>query len=137
MNLRGDRVNGIGILGVNARTQHFLISFYEDAQEYERAFVLFTTDPECFDEFKLLEPHRNTMMCSTVDYFTTLELSRKFQLMKHPKMVEMLENNRRTRLNMYNKFYPIDSFRATDKSYWERLSKHFAKKSGKQINYPW
>jgi hypothetical protein len=138
MNLRGDRVNGTNILGANARGQHFLISYYEDAQEYERAFALLNRYPEALRELRAMEGGRNWMLPATVDYFTTLDLSRKLALLTHPAMRDMLEQNRRTRQDMYSRHLPPDKFKRLDKEAWTKMSLFLAAKAGAEnvIEYP-
>jgi hypothetical protein len=121
------------------RCQHFLISYYEDAEEYERAFVLLNKHPEMFEELQQLEPVRNVMVCSMVDYFTTLDLSRKFSLIQHPAMVEMLKANRKTRRDMYERHLPLEKFAELDKACWNKMSLHLAKLTNSKhvIQYPY
>jgi hypothetical protein len=138
MNLRGDRVNGTNILGANSRSQHFLISYYEDAQEYEHAFVILNRHPEALQELRAMEGGRNWMMPATVDYFTTLDLSRKLAAITHPAMRAMVEQNRRTRQEMYQKHLPPEKFKQLDKDAWTKMSVFLATKmhADKVIEYP-
>ncbi len=138
MNLRGDRVNGTNILGANARSQHFLISYYEDAQEYERAFAILNRHPEALQELRAMDGGRNWMLPATVDYFTTIDLSRKLASLSHPAMRDMLEQNRRTRQQMYQQHLPPDKFKRLDKEAWTKMALFLAKKmqSDKEIPYP-
>ena len=46
-NLRADRVNGEGVIGPKVATSNFLISYYEDAVEYERSIGHLIESPVC------------------------------------------------------------------------------------------
>lgn len=93
--------------------------------------------PEVFEEFKALNPDRNFGVVSSVDYFTTLELSDKLLRVKDPVVVRLLEENRQVRASMYDELLPEADFIALDRENWDRLSHYFATKTGKEVlSYP-
>ena len=89
--------------------------------------------PEVFEEFKALNPDRNFGVVSSVDYFTTLELSDKLLRVKDPVVASLLEENRQVRASMYDELLPERDFIALDRENWERLSNYFATKTGKEV----
>ena len=54
-----------------------------------------------FHELQELEPVDSWGVVSAVDYFSTLELSRKLTELQDPQVASMLTENRRTRQAMY------------------------------------
>ena len=136
-NLRGDRVNGQNLIGAKVKASNFLISYYEDAQEYERSILRMNEEPKVFEELKNLEPSRNYGVVSSVDYFSTLVLSDKLARLTDPEMVRILEENRNVRADMYENLLSEADFLALDERNWNRLSEHFAALTGKAVlKYP-
>ena len=136
-NLRGDRVNGRSLIGPLVKASNFLISYYEDAQEYERAIIRFNEDESSFEEFSAMHPDRNFGFVHQVDYFTTLELSDKLAQMQDSKMRQILRENRHRRASMYKNMLPEDAYLARDAYNWETLSRYFAAITNKPVlKYP-
>ena len=106
-------------------------------QEYERTFIRLRESPEAFAKLSGMHPNNNFGVVSGVDYFSTLELSDKLAQLDDEEVQTILEDNRRTRLGMYDRLLPAAAFNKLDSSNWNRLSKHFAEKTGKpMLEYP-
>lgn len=138
-NLHGDRVRGTLILGPHAQCRNFLISYYEDAQEYERTIVELNDHPEAFEELLSLEPSRFVCDVSMVDYMTTIVLSDKLARLSHPAVRKVMEENQERRRAMYETYLPEEKFKALDKAYWDCLAHHFSSLAGNglaPIAYP-
>ncbi len=136
-NLRGDRVNGTGMLGATVRHQNFLISYYEDAQEYERCIIRLNQNPEAFEELKAMEPIQNVMDVKSVDYFTTLDLSEKLSKLSDPEIQKILAENRARRKMLYDTLLTEEMFLAADFKAWMKLSIAFAQRTGQDVlQYP-
>mmetsp|Transcript_20355 Transcript_20355/g.77926 ORF Transcript_20355/g.77926 Transcript_20355/m.77926 type:complete len:540 (+) Transcript_20355:75-1694(+) len=136
-NLRGDRVNGENLIGPNVAVSNFLISYYEDAQEYERCIGRLNEAPAAFEEMLAMAPQKNYGLVSGVDYFSTLVLSDKLARSSDAGMQAILEQNRATRRALYEKFLPEEQFFAVDAACWNKLAAHFAEKTGKPaLPYP-
>lgn len=136
-NLRGDRVNGENLIGPKVAVSNFLISYYEDAQEYERCIGRLNEAPEAFSEMLQMAPDRNYSLVSGVDYFSTLVLSDKLARCSDAGMQAILEKNRATRRSLYERFLTEEKFFALDKACWTKLAAHFAAKTQKEpLPYP-
>ena len=136
-NLRGDKVNGKGLLGCNVRCQNFLISYYEDAQEYERCIVRLNESRDSLVALQEMEPSRSIGDVSAVDYFTTLELSAKLADHEDGGIQRIMEENRAKRRALYEKLLPHDAFLQHDQQAWDRMARAFATKTGRDmLPYP-
>ena len=136
-NLRGDRVNGTGMLGASVRHNNFLISYYEDAQEYERCIIRLNENPSAFAELKALSPTKNYMDIKSVDYFTTLDLSEKLASLSDPEIQAILGENRAKRRWFYQNLLTEEMFLESDCDAWGRLAREFADRTGKDVlEYP-
>eukprot|EP01124_Arcella_intermedia_P013864 TRINITY_DN20251_c0_g1_i2.p1 TRINITY_DN20251_c0_g1~~TRINITY_DN20251_c0_g1_i2.p1 ORF type:complete len:536 (-),score=114.20 TRINITY_DN20251_c0_g1_i2:31-1638(-) len=135
-NIRGDRVNGIGLIGATCKYHHFLTSYYEDAQDYERCILHFNTHPKTFEAFKSLSPSHNVMDITMVDYFTALESSYKLASLEDPQIKEILNENKLARKRLYS-ILPEHVFLEKDKRAWDKLSYYLSSKTGNTfIPYP-
>jgi hypothetical protein len=138
-NLRGDRVNGTNLLGSKVKNQqNFLISYFEDAQEYERCICCLNMEPEAFAELQQMEPSND--ICENValvDYFTTITLSNKLANLSSPQIQKILEENRQVRKSLYDRYLTEEKFLEKDKAAWEKLSTAMAQRTGKpMVAYP-
>eukprot|EP01103_Thecamoeba_quadrilineata_P000210 TRINITY_DN10171_c0_g1_i1.p1 TRINITY_DN10171_c0_g1~~TRINITY_DN10171_c0_g1_i1.p1 ORF type:complete len:543 (+),score=25.55 TRINITY_DN10171_c0_g1_i1:50-1678(+) len=132
-NLRGDKVNGQHIIGPCAQANNFLISYYEDAQEYERCFRRLIECPEAFKSLIDSNPKKQFKIISNVDYFTTLEFSDKLAKSPDPIIQKILANNKATRRSMYNQWLNLSTFTTLDKICWEKMSRYMASVTNKPI----
>lgn len=138
-NARGDRINGTIIFGPHVQCRNFLISYYEDSQDYERPIVRLNEKPEIYQEMLQMEPQRLVCDISMVDYLTTIFLSDKLSRLSDEKMRSILSENLERRNKMYEKFLPDEVYRKADEEYWNKLSSHFHKLSKEQkpfLAYP-
>jgi len=137
-NLRADCVNGEGqLIGPRVAASNFLISYYEDAQEYERAIQRLNQHAPAFAEFRALQPASRFERVAQVDYFTTLELSDKLASMQDPGMRRVYAENQATRRALYEKCLPEEAFIEHDMASWDKLARHFAARTGKPVlDYP-
>ncbi|KAJ9457527.1 hypothetical protein DIPPA_15813 [Diplonema papillatum] len=133
-NCRGDRVNGTLIFGPSAQCRNFLISYYEDAQDYERPIVRMNqlvADPAAlYQQMIRMEPRRCVCDISMVDYLTTIFLSDKIARLPEPSVQDCLRENLERRRDMYAKHLDDATYRELDGRYWRRLSEHFHQLSG-------
>jgi hypothetical protein len=143
------------------QASNFLISYYEDAQEYERCIQRLNQDGDgadgggggggggdgggggggggaaVFAEFQATEPVGNYSRVCKVDYFTTLQLSDKLAGLSDPGMQRIFAGNRATRRALYERCLPESAFVAHDKANWLKLARHFAARTGKPVlDYP-
>lgn len=132
-NLRGDRVNGTGMLGATVRHQNFLISYYEDAQEYERCIIRLNENPDTFAELKAMDPVKNVMDVKAVDYFTTLDLSEKLSKLSDPEIQRILAENRARRKMFYDTLLTEEMFLEADYKAWMKLSQNLASRTGQDV----
>ena len=137
-NVRGDRINGQKLIGSDVSIYNFLISYYEDPQEFDRCNIILNEYPEAFNELlEQIPPTKNFCLIKHVDYFTLLELSAKLSKCKHSQIQQVLKFNRKTRKEMYMKLLPPTKFFSLDKANWDKLSAHFASITGQPIlQYP-
>eukprot|EP00658_Telonema_sp_P-2_P025334 TRINITY_DN20200_c0_g1_i1.p1 TRINITY_DN20200_c0_g1~~TRINITY_DN20200_c0_g1_i1.p1 ORF type:complete len:569 (+),score=121.87 TRINITY_DN20200_c0_g1_i1:196-1902(+) len=132
-NLRADCVNGQHLIGPHVECSNFLISYYEDAQEYERCIQRLNREPAVYQAFKSFKPANNYAMISAVDYFTTLALSEKLATFGDPGIDEIFERNRINRRSLYDKCLPEEAFLAHDRANWLKLAGYFASLAGKPV----
>jgi hypothetical protein len=125
-NVRGDRINGSKIIGSRARIANFLISYYEDPQEFDRCNFRLNLEPQSFQELTTLPPDKNYSLINQVDYFALLELSAKLTRSNDPEIRQILARNRATRREMYQELLPPSKFLTSDKQNWHKLSSYFA-----------
>lgn len=134
-NLRADRVNGIKWLGANERHSDFLDSYFEDAAQYERCYSRLLESPAAFAELVAQQSATSTM--SSVDYFTTLDLSEKLRDSSDMEIQRILLENRLFRAHAYTSLLPLKVFLQHDEAAWMRLSREFAKRAEKPtLQYP-
>ena len=138
-NLRGDRVNGSNIIGPRAElASNFLISYYEDADEYERSLRrICDAPPSVYQEIVDMDPVSSPTDVASVDYFTTLVLSDKLLRSSDPEIIRILENNRTARTALYDLILPGDVFWQRDAAAWNTISTHLAHQTGTPTPIPY
>ncbi|KNC49060.1 uncharacterized protein AMSG_05019 [Thecamonas trahens ATCC 50062] len=138
-NLRGDRVNGANVIGPRVDASNFLISYYEDAVEYERTIRSMCDDEsrEIYHEIACMEPISTPAAVDDVDYFTTLVLSNKLERCSAPRIAAILDDNRDKRVALYDLVLPDWTFWERDAAAWDRMARELAGRVGKDvIPYP-